>query len=51
MAKKAAAKKAGTSRMTMISSLAKEIRAKSPSKKWTDCIKAASAQLKKEGKM
>lgn len=44
-------KKSNTSRMTMISSRAKQIRAKNPKKKWTDCIKAASNELKKEGKL
>jgi hypothetical protein len=44
MAKKAAAK---VGMMTQISSLAKEIRAKKPSMKWTDAIKEASKQLKK----
>lgn len=50
MAKKSS-KKAGTSRMVMISSRAKQIQAKNPKKKWTDCISAASKELKKEGKL
>jgi hypothetical protein len=51
MAKKAATKKSNTNRMVMISSLAKEIRAKKPTMKWTDAISKASNQLKKEGKL
>lgn len=46
-----ATKKANKSRMSLISSRAKEIREKNPKKKWTDCIKAASVELKKEGKL
>ena len=58
MAKKKAAKKgtakkgkgAGSSKLKLISGLAKKIY--DPSKmKWTDAIKKASAQLKKEGKI
>ena len=30
-----------------IMSLAKQIRKKSPNKKWTDCVKAAGKQFKK----
>lgn len=48
---KSSAKKANTNRMSMISSRAKQIQAKNPKKKWTDCIKAASNELKKEGKL
>lgn len=48
---KKSSKKSGTSRMSMISSRAKEIRKTNPSKKWVACIKMASDQLKKEGKM
>jgi len=48
---KSSAKKANKNRMSMISSRAKQIQAKNPKKKWTDCIKAASNELKKEGKI
>lgn len=51
MAKKSATKKANTNRMSMISSRAKEIRAKKPTMKWTDAIAKASTELKKEGKL
>lgn len=50
--KKATAKKAtaksGSSKITLISARAKEIRVKQPKLKWTDCIKKASQELKKE---
>ena len=49
--KAAAPKKANTNRMTIISSRAKEIYATGKVKKWTDAIKKASAELKKEGKI
>lgn len=45
------AKKANTNRMKMISSLAKKIYAEGKTKKWTDAIKKAATQLKKEGKI
>lgn len=38
-------------RMKMISSLAKKIYAENPKLKWTNAIKKASTQLKKEGKL
>ena len=38
-------------RMQMISSLAKKIYNSGKAKKWTDAIKMASDQLKKEGKL
>ena len=44
-------KKANTNRMKMISSLAKKIHAEGKTKKWTDAIKKAANQLKKEGKL
>lgn len=50
MAKKSS-KKAGTNRMTMISSRAKQLQLKYPKKKWTDLIAMASKELKKEGKL
>lgn len=37
--------------MTLISTRAKEIRAKKPTMKWTDCIKNASKELRSEGKL
>lgn len=51
MAKKAAPKKANTNRMSLISARAKELYATGKIKKWTDAIKKASAELKKEGKL
>lgn len=36
---------AGTSKLKQIVKAAKVIRAKQPSKKWTDCIKAASKKV------
>ena len=39
--------KANTERLKAQVALAKEIRAKDPSMKWTEAIKAASAQMKK----
>lgn len=47
----ATAKKTNVNRMTMISGRAKEIRAKKPSMKWTDCISEASKQLKSQKKL
>ena len=38
-------------RMTLISGRAKEIYAEGKTKKWTDAIKKASVELKKEGKI
>lgn len=43
--------KANKNRMSMISARAKEIYATGKVKKWTDAIKKASDQLKKEGKL
>jgi len=37
--------------LTMITTLAKKIYAEGKTKKWTDAVKKASAQLKKEGKI
>lgn len=51
MAKKAAAKKANVNRMVLISKRAKEIREKKPKLDWTKCIKQASKELQKEGKI
>jgi protein-disulfide isomerase-like protein with CxxC motif len=45
------AKKENTNRMKMISALAKKIYAEGKTKKWTDAIKKASTQLKREGKL
>lgn len=45
------AKAANTNRMKMISTLAKKIYADGGAKKWTDAIKKAATQLKKEGKL
>lgn len=39
------AKKENVNRMKEISSLAKKIREKHPSKKWTDCISMASKEI------
>ncbi len=44
-------KKENTNRMKMISSLAKKIYAEGKTKKWTDAIKKASTELKKQGKL
>jgi hypothetical protein len=44
-------KSANTNRMKLISSRAKEIYATGKVKKWTDAIKKASTELKKEGKI
>lgn len=49
--KKSAAKKGNTNRMVLISTRAKEIRAKKPKMEWTACIKQASKELTKEGKI
>lgn len=46
-----AKKSANTNRMKVISARAKEIYAAGKTKKWTDAIKKASAELKKEGKL
>jgi hypothetical protein len=45
------AKKDNTNRMKMISSLAKKMYQEGKAKKWTDAIKKASAELKKQGKI
>jgi hypothetical protein len=45
------AKKENTNRMKMISARAKKIYAEGKAKKWTDAIKKASTELKKEGKL
>lgn len=44
-------KSANTNRMKLISARAKEIYASGKAKKWTDAIKKASTELKKEGKL
>jgi hypothetical protein len=45
------AKKVAVNRMKLISTRAKSIYATGKVKKWTDAIKKASAELKKEGKL
>jgi hypothetical protein len=50
MAKKAS-KKAATNRMNMIQSVAKKLWATGKYKKYSDAVKKASDQLKKEGKL
>ena len=50
MAKKSA-KKANVSRMNLIQSVAKKLWATGKYKKYSDVIKKASDQLKKEGKL